>query len=72
MFTLVAVVCSNISCVSWAAPEIFTSSEACNQGVRRLYMVTKDAEDAKDAKDAKDAEEFTLVDAYCHRWNGKV
>lgn len=66
MFTLVAVVCTGVACFSWSPPEIFRSAEACDQGLRRLYMVAEDAEEAEDAKG------FTVVDVYCHQWSSGV
>ena len=60
MFTLVAVVCTGVACFSWSPQEIFTSAEACDQGLRRLSMVTEDSED------------FTVVDVYCHQWSAGV
>lgn len=60
MYTLIAVVCTSVSCVSWAAPEIFTSAEACNSGIHKLHKITSDAD------------VYKVMDVYCYHWTAKV
>lgn len=60
MYTLIAVVCTSATCVSWAAPEIFSSAEECDAGIHKLHEITSDAD------------VYEVMDVYCYQWSSGV
>ena len=60
MFSLIAVVCQGLSCITFTPPKVYSSAEECMSSGLGLYNVVKD-DPSKN-----------ILDMTCYNWQDKT
>lgn len=57
MFSLIAVVCQGLNCVTFTPPVVYQSNSACMEAAYLLYRISQDDPQKE------------LIDLHCHMWD---